>query len=316
MTSQLLLFARDKEKDFNNTDMHECIQESLYLLEHGISKKITIKQELHATNYCISGNRDVLQNMILNLGFNAKDAMPDGGTITVETKNKHLKKSDMSKLIFRVPEGDYFELVIKDTGCGIDKEIIQKIFEPFFTTKEVGKGTGLGLSAAYGIVSEHRGSMRVKSRDGKGTAFHIYFPIVENEVKTKQNREKVGELKAKVLVVDDEKILLELLGDILKSVGSEVIKVNNASEAVEVYKQNLDIDLVMLDVIMPGKGGPEIYEELKKINPEIKVVFMSGYTKNAQINTYVENNDRIEFINKPYLVANVVEKLAILLAKK
>lgn len=316
LTSQLLLFARDKEKDFNNTNMHECIQESLYLLEHGISKKINIKQDFQATNYCVSGNRDMLQNMILNLGFNAKDAMPNGGTISVETKNKHLKKSDMSKLVFRVPEGDYLEVVIKDTGCGIGKEIIHKIFEPFFTTKEVGKGTGLGLSAVYGIVSEHRGSIRVKSKDGKGTAFHMYFPIVENEIKVKCSRGKIGALKAKVLIVDDEKILLELLSDILKSVGSKVVAVNNSVEAVEVYKQNPDIELVMLDVIMPGKGGQEIYEELRKINPKIKVVFMSGYTKNAQINTYVENNDRIEFVNKPYMVADVVEKLAILLAKK
>lgn len=316
LTSQLLLFARDKEKDFDNTNMHECIQESLYLLEHGINKKISIKHDFQAMNYCISGNRDMLQNMILNLGFNAKDAMPNGGTITVETKNKHLKKSDMSKLVFRVPEGEYFELVIKDNGNGIDKEIIHKIFEPFFTTKDVGKGTGLGLSAVYGIVSEHRGSIRVKSRKGKGTAFHMYFPIVENEVKAKHSREKIGTLKAKVLVVDDEKILLELLSDILKSVGSEVIAVNNPLEALEIYKQNPDIDLVMLDVIMPGKGGLEVYDELKNINPEIKVVFMSGYTKNAQINTYVDNNDKVEFINKPYMVADVVKKLAILLAKK
>lgn len=315
LTSQLLLFARDKKKEFEITDMHECVQESLYLLEHGINKKIVIKQDFQANKHCVLGNQDLLQSMILNLGFNAKDAMPDGGILTVETKNKVLHKKDISRLLLRVPEGEYFELVVKDTGVGIDKDIIHKIFEPFFTTKEVGKGTGLGLSAVYGIVGEHKGSIRVRNRS-KGTAFHIYFPIVENKIKNTVQRKKAGKLKAKILVTDDEKILLELLGDILKAAGSEVIAVNDALKAVETYQNTPDVDVVMLDVIMPGKSGVDVYNELRQINPDIKVVFMSGYTRDAQINDLVEKNDNIEFINKPYAAADVVEKLAMLLAKK
>ncbi len=315
LTSQLLLFARDKKKEFEVTDMHECVQESLYLLEHGISKKVVIKQDLQAKKHCVSGNRDLLQSMILNLGFNAKDAMPDGGVLTVETKNKFLCKKDISRLLLRVPEGEYFELVVKDTGIGIDKDIIHKIFEPFFTTKEVGKGTGLGLSAVYGIVGEHKGSIQVRNRS-KGTAFHIYFPITESKAKKTVQRKKTGKLKAKVLVVDDEKILLELLGDILKAAGSDVVAVNDSLKAVGTYQNTPGVDLVMLDVIMPGKSGVDVYHELKKINPDIKVVFMSGYTRDAQINDLVEKNKNIEFINKPYAAADVVEKLAMLLAKK
>ena len=315
LTSQLLLFARDKKKEFEVTDMHECVQESLYLLEHGIGKKIVIQQDFQAKNHYVLGNRDLLQSMILNLGFNAKDAMPDGGVLTVETKNKSLHKKDISRLLLRIPEGEYFELVVKDTGIGIDKDIIHKIFEPFFTTKEVGKGTGLGLSAVYGIVGEHKGSIIVRNRS-KGTAFHIYFPITENKVQKTVQRKKAGKLKAKVLVTDDEKILLELLGDILKAAGSEVIAVNDSLKAAEVYQNTPGIDLVMLDVIMPGKSGVDVYNELKKINPDVKVVFMSGYTRDAQINELVEKNENIEFINKPYAAADVVEKLAMLLAKK
>lgn len=315
LTSQLLLFARDKKKEFEVTDMHECVQESLYLLEHGIGKKVVIKQDFQAKDHCVLGNRDLLQSMILNLGFNAKDAMPDGGILTVETKNKFLHKKDISRLLLRVPEGEYFELVVKDTGIGIDKDIIHKIFEPFFTTKEVGKGTGLGLSAVYGIVGEHKGSIRVRNRS-KGTAFHIYFPIAENKAKKTVQRKKAGKLKAKVLVADDEKILLELLGDILKAAGSEVIAVNDAQKAVEAYQNTPDVDVVMLDVIMPGKSGVDVYNELRQLNPGIKVVFMSGYTRDAQISELVEKNENIEFINKPYAAADVVEKLAMLLAKK
>ena len=129
-------------------------------------------------------------------------------------------------------------------------------------------------------------------------------------------RKKAGKLKAKVLVTDDEKILLELLGDILKAAGSEVIAVNDSLKAAEVYQNTPGIDLVMLDVIMPGKSGVDVYNELKEINPDVKVVFMSGYTRDAQINELVEKNENIEFINKPYAAADVVEKLAMLLAKK
>lgn len=314
LTSQLLVFSREKGHKNQDINLHECLQDGVALLEHGISKKVRVKTNFAAENHFISGNCNLLQSMLLNLGFNAQDAMNGKGIIELSTRDVELKEEDIADCVIHVKPKKYIEIIFKDNGHGISENIRAKIFEPFFTTKEVGKGTGLGLAAVYGIVREHKGTIRVKSSP-EGTAFHIYLPIIvacalaTKEHKTAQN------VMAKVMVVDDEKMLLELMGDILKLLGAEVLPVNNSVEAAEVYRQNLDVDVVMLDVIMPEKGGLEVLEELRQINPLIKVIFMSGYDKDNEVAEMIKNDENLAFINKPYTMADCQEKISKMLAK-
>lgn len=315
LTSQLLVFSRDKGQNFMDMNIHECLNDAIALLEHGINKKIIINSHFLAEDYYISGNRNLIQSLILNLGFNAKDAMNGKGEIDIETRNVLLSEEEIADCVISVKPQEYVEVKVRDYGCGIPENIRSKIFEPFFTTKEIGKGTGLGLAAVYGIVLEHKGTIRVESSD-KGTCFYIYFPAITNKIVAKIEHKNAQPLNAKVLVVDDEKILLELMKDILTTLGAEVITVNDALKAVEVYEQNQDIDLVMLDVIMPNKTGVEIYEDLLKIKPDINIIFMSGYNKDNEVLGLMERNANVAFINKPYTVIDCQEKISNMLAKK
>ncbi len=315
LTSQLLVFSREREKNFENVDMHGCLKDAIALLEHGISKKIEIKADFKAEDHFISGNCNLIQSLILNLGFNAQDAMGGKGRIDISTRNVSLEDGDMDDCVINIKPGHYLEVQVRDYGSGIPEQIRSKIFEPFFTTKEVGKGTGLGLAAVYGIVLEHKGTLRFES-DGGGTCFYLYFPTTKQKKAQKQISQQIAPIQAKIMVVDDEKILLELMKDILVTLKAEVITVSVALKAAEVYRKNSGIDIVMLDVIMPGKGGVEVYEELLQINPDIKVIFMSGYNRDNELSSMVENNENAAFINKPYAVGECQRKIMEMLAKK
>lgn len=314
LTSQLLVFSRDKGQKITDMDLHKCLVDAVALLEHGVNKKIVIKTDFAAENHFVAGNRNLIQSMILNLGFNAKDAMDEKGELDISTHNIELCEEDVQDCILAVKPGEYIEIIVKDNGRGIPENIKAKIFEPFFTTKEIGKGTGLGLAAVYGIVLEHKGSIRVES-SSEGTTFRIYIPVILNQDEKVVAVRDAQKIEAKILVVDDEKILLELMKDILGSLGAKVIAVNNSLEAVGVYQNTPGIDIVMLDVIMPGRNGVDIYADLLKINPAIKVIFMSGYNKDNEVLGLVEKNSNIDFISKPYSVVDCQQKISKMLAK-
>ena len=308
LTSQLLVFAKEKERKFEPLDANELIKDGILLLEHGVSKKIDIITSLKARSSCVEADRDLLQNMLLNLGFNARDAMPDGGKLKISTRNIVIHEDDVQDYLLKVKAGRYVELSVKDNGKGILPENIHKIFEPFFTTKAIGKGTGLGLAAVYGIVQEHHGTIKVISSP-KGTEFKICFPVSKAKFCAEKENAKPLPVKAKVMVVDDEKILSELLKDILQSLGCEVLVFSAPEEAMDYYRSNHDFDVVMLDVLMPHVSGVELYEKMKKITPDMKVVFMSGYSKDTEVEKIVEINSGVAFIRKPYSAADLSEKL-------
>ena len=314
LTSQLLMFSRSKGLNSENMDLHKCIEEGLFLLEHGINKNVKIKKRFKADRYYIKSNYDLIQNAILNLGFNSRDAMPGGGTITVSTKNLKLTVAQIASGVHKVDPGEYIEIAFKDTGFGIEENVRYKIFDPFFTTKGIGKGNGLGLPAIYGIVTESSGTIRIKSSD-KGTTFFLYFPIVKVKKLPKVKERKTDKITAKVLVVDDDKILLKILKDILELIGVEAITVSSPLDVVAVYKEHKNIDAVMLDVIMPDKGGAEVYRDLKKVNPALLAVFMSGYNKDPAVEEIIKNEKGVEFLGKPYKIADVSQKLKRLLSK-
>lgn len=314
LTSQLLVFARDKEQKEAQMNLHACLKDGLALLEHGVDKKMTVKSRFEAENPCIYGNCNLIQSLLLNLGFNARDAMSGEGVIEVATRNVTLAAEDIADCVLHAKAQEYVEMTVKDNGSGIPKNILPKIFEPFFTTKKAGSGTGLGLAAVYGIVREHQGTIRVETSE-KGTVFHIYFPVSENKQCPIVVPQKLEKIAAKILVVDDEKILLELMKDMLSSLGADVLTAGNSFQAVSAYKKNPDIDLVMLDVIMPEAGGTEVLEKLRRINPDVKVIFMSGYDKDNAVAEMVERDEKLGFINKPYRMVDCQQKISKMLAK-
>lgn len=309
LTSQLLVFSRDKEKAFSCLNLKEVVEDTVCLMEHGVSKKIDIETNFQEDKFFILGNKNFLQSLLLNLGFNAKDAMPDGGKITIGLQKKELDEAQIHDCLIHVPAGKYIELSVKDTGQGIPEKIIDNIFDPFFTTKEVGKGTGLGLAAVYGIVQEHHGTIAVQSSSA-GTIFRVYFPEQKEESCVVAADEKVRKLSGRILVLDDEKILLELLKDILNSLGCEVAAYSSAEDLLANYGDGRNFDVVMLDVIMPKMSGTEVYEKLRGINPDVRVIFMSGYSKDYEIERIVKENNKVEFVKKPYSLQELSHKLA------
>lgn len=312
LTSQLLVFSRDKEQNFAPINFNETIKDAVLLLEHGVSKKISIKVDLRAQDCCVYANRNLIQNLLLNLGFNAKDAMPGGGRLEICTENAEITAENVHNFLIKAKRGKYLKLRVADEGCGIAPDILSKIFDPFFTTKEVGKGTGLGLAAVYGIVTDHRGTIRVESSEN-GTVFEIYFPLSQEKVCQEKEVPPLQKIRAKILAVDDENILLELLKDILKAQKCEVTAFRNPVEAAEYYRHNQDFDVVMLDVLMPELSGVELFGLMSAVNPDLKAVFMSGYSKDNDIEKITSRNPRTRFIKKPYNVEELNQKLAELL---
>ena len=227
--------------------------------------------------------------------------MGDHGTLSITEKMVH--SDSLADKYPNVPQGNYVSLAISDTGPGIDQNILQKIFDPFFTTKEKGKGTGLGLSIVDGIVRSHNGFIDVTSKKDVGTTFTLYFPAVEQAVPEQSLTTASSTLKGKtILVVDDEPVLRQIIAEFLEELGCVVIPAQDGFAAVELYrKHNATVDLVISDLGMPTMNGEEMFEELKKINPLVKVVISSGYLDRS-IRTHLLKNGIIEIINKPYKV--------------
>ena len=254
--------------------------------------------------------------MLLNLVVNARDAMPDGGSITIETAN--VTHTAFPNSLQVIKPGPYVMVAVGDTGCGMTPEIKSRIFEPFFTTKEKGKGTGLGLSTVYGIVEQSGGNIFVYSEPGQGTAFKVYLPRVDEFVTGKeavaQDRQPLTGTET-VLLVEDEDAVRQMAQEILRLSGYKVLDANNGAEAVKVSEQHQGaIDLMLTDVVMPQIGGRELAERLSVTRPDMRVLYMSGYTDDAFVHHGVLDG-RAAFLEKPFtpdaLALKVREVLAV-----
>ena len=233
--------------------------------------------------------------------------MPNGGEIFIQTENIY-RSYDYCKP-FEASAGNHVKISVTDTGVGIDKENIERIFEPFFTTKEVGKGTGLGLASAYGIIKNHSGIIQVYSEKGHGTTFNIYLPA--STAKSAKEEVKAELLKGKetILLVEDEEGTIEVEELMFKKLGYSVMPARSGKEAIALYKENMmDLDLVALDMIMPEMNGKDTYDELKKINPDIKVLLVSGYSLNKQIEELIDQGCN-GFIQKPFDIVKLSQKI-------
>ncbi|HBC87740.1 MAG TPA: hypothetical protein DCZ94_12350 [Lentisphaeria bacterium] len=302
LTKDLLAFSRKGKFLTIPVNVHKVIEEVISVLEHSIDKRIEIKRILKASPAIIVGDPTQLQNALLNMAINARDAMPNGGEITFTTENVPMEevfhKEDQKKALM----SRYLKICISDTGIGIDKETIKHIFEPFFTTKGPDKGTGMGLASVYGTVNSHNGIINVNSEPGKGSVFCMYFPLMEDIVH-KDDSKPESTLKRKgirILLVDDEEIVRNMVGSMLRSFGHKVMTCNDGLEAVEFYRNSWkDIDLVVLDIMMPRMNGKEAFVSMKSINSEIRVLLASGYSMDGETQGLLDAGAKA-FIQKPF----------------
>lgn len=317
LVAQLLAFSRRGKIQSITVDVHEVIDKAVKLLEHTIDRKIVIEREFKASARLTSGDPTQLQNAILNLAVNARDAMPDGGTLTFATDLVTLNDDFCCQHGLYAGGGVYIEVSVTDTGIGMDKEILSQIFEPFFTTKGVGKGTGLGLAAVYGIVREHSGAISVVSEPGQGSIFRVYLPVaeVETEATPDTESEQLTPCRATILIVDDEDSIRKTAARMLADLGYEVVTARNGREALQLYNAcSDDIDLIILDVVMPIMNGRETLEELRKINSEVKVLMSSGFNPGAQPDGGRDVSST-DLVQKPYRKLDLARRVIAALSR-
>jgi PAS domain S-box-containing protein len=307
LTSQLLGFARKGKYALQPTCLNDIVENSTRMFTR-TKKEITVHKKLPAVLWNVNVDPGQIEQVLINLYLNSWQAMPKGGDIYIQTENIYL--TDDYCRPFEVSGGNYVKVTITDTGVGIADDIIERIFEPFFTTKDVGKGTGLGLASAYGIIKNHNGIIRVYSEPDHGTTFNIYLPA--------SNLKEVIDAKASwqlmkgnetILLVDDEEATIQVEKLMLQQLGYTVFPVRSGREAVELYKQKAaQFDLVALDVIMPDMDGRDTYDELKKINPQVKVLLVSGYGYNKSIEELMAMGC-YGFIQKPFDIVQLSQKI-------
>lgn len=295
---KLLTFGRQTNLTSVHMDAHNAVREAVAILECSIDKKIRIQLKLAAENSHISGDPAQMQSVFINMGINASHAMPDGGVLSMESENIVLDQ--ITAKSYDLEPGSYLKLAVRDTGTGIKAEDLPRIFEPFFTTKDPGKGTGLGLSAVFGIIKQHRGSISVYSEIGVGSVFQILLPLIDMARPLSAKKEMPVQGHGCILLIDDEKIITAIASSILDALGYDVVVAHNGSEGIKAYESAREkIDLVLLDMIMPEMNGRECFEKLKEINPKVKVILTSGFSKENDLKQMLDNG-LSGFIHKPY----------------
>lgn len=300
LTRELLSFSRKETAASTPFHLHDTIATVIRLLERTIDKKIQLSARLEANNSVVMGDQTQMQNALLNLGVNARDAMPEGGTLTYLTKVRILDEAACLSMGISLPTGRYLEIAVSDTGVGMTKTVMEHIFEPFFTTKEVGKGTGLGLAAVYGAVRSHQGELYVQSEPGVGSVFKIYLPITEEETNIPVHDGETVSGSGGILLVDDEEILRDVGRDLLENLGYTIYMAENGVQALEVFAAHRsEISLVMLDMIMPRMGGKETFQRLREQAPDVKIMFCSGFHKDWTEDELLKLGAS-GFIQKPY----------------
>lgn len=302
LTGQLLAFSRKEQKNKVQVNINAAIHEVISLLERTIDKKISLEARLVAKSAYVIGDPTLLQNALLNLGVNARDAMYDGGVIKFSTSNVELNSGYCTSSGFNITPGSYIEISVADAGTGMTKEIIQHVFEPFFTTKEIGKGTGLGLAAVYSTVTDHNGSISIFSEPGVGTVFKLYLPLSCEKKTEITASEELAQGSGGILLVDDEEILRDVGQALLEGLGYQVYLAEDGEQALKVYEQEKEhISLVILDMLMPRMGGKETLMRLMESYPDIRVLISSGFHQEGTTND-LEKIGAKGFLQKPYSI--------------
>jgi len=301
LTHKLLAFSRKGKIKNEPVDIHKSIENVITLLQRSIDRRIEIVLSKRAEKSIIMGDNTLIENAILNIGINSRDAMHEGGIIRIVTDNTYLDAKFCEISPFKLKPGNYIQIKILDNGSGIPKDIQKKVFEPFFTTKEQGKGTGLGLSAVYGTVKEHSGMINLYSEPDEGTTFTILLPVVEDDNEIEKEEESYYyKGHGIVLIIDDEKLIRDSASSLLKNMCYEVLTAENGKDGVDVFLNNKDrISLVILDMIMPKMGGRDTFLKLREINPSLTIVLSSGYARDNTVQEML-GMGAAGFIQKPY----------------
>lgn len=312
MIRQVLEFARGIEGERIELQSTHLIKEVAKILESTFPKTIDIKVSIAKDLSPVVGDATQLHQVLMNLSVNARDAMPNGGSLTIEAENAYLDEN-YARMHFKAKQGRYVCIRVTDTGIGMPPEVIEKIYEPFFTTKEEGKGTGLGLPSIRGIVKGHGGFIDVYSEVGKGTEFRIYIPAATSTEVRPEEEEMSGlptghgEL---ILIVDDEIPLLEVAKKTLEDNGYRVLTARDGTEGLAVYAEHRKkIDAVVMDMVMPYLDGPATIRAIQRLDPDVKIIASSGLSAND--NTFESANEGVRiFLKKPYTAEKLLKALA------
>jgi two-component system sensor histidine kinase EvgS len=317
VTSQLLAFSRKQIISPKIINLNELILSIQKTLARVIGEDVHLSFYPKENIWQIKFDPTHIEQILFNLAANARDAMPGGGKLTMETHNVHLDEAFCRDHLGFMP-GDYVVLAVSDNGSGIDKENLQYVFEPFFTTKDVGKGTGLGLAMVYGIVKQNGGFINVYSEPGQGTTFKIYMPRnLEMDATVEETKEESAVFSpAMILLVEDDDMVRGMITQMLKTIGYSVMAAATPGEALSLCeKGDTTVDLVITDVVMPVMNGRELRDKLRVVRPEIKVLFVSGYTSNVVVHHGILE-EGVHFLQKPFSMNDLSRKISEALAGK
>jgi signal transduction histidine kinase len=321
LVKQIQSFAKGLEGERVDLQVSHLISEITQIAKETFPRSIEIRTDISKDLWTISGDATQLHQVLMNLCVNARDAMPDGGILRISTENIFIDEN-YARMNIDAKVDQYIVITVSDTGTGIPPEIMDRIFDPFFTTKQHGKGTGLGLSTALGIVKSHGGFMNVYSEVGKGTVFKVYLPVVmtigtikDQKVKKEQSELLRGHGES-ILVVDDEIMIREITSSILETHGYKALTANDGKEATALYLQHKEeIKLILIDMMMPIMDGPASIRELRKVNPDIKIIGVSGLTEKDKL-AEVSDIHLHAFLIKPYTAEKLLKNIYVILREK
>lgn len=300
LTQKLLEFSRKKHPESLVIELHDILKDTVSLLKNTLDKNIKISLDFEAESSKVLGDPTQLQNIFINLAINASHSMPGGGEISLLTSNIYLDDVFCRESTFTISAGHYIEVEVLDGGCGIPEENLKKIFEPFFTTKKQGAGTGLGLSSVLGTVQNHNGAISVYSEIGSGTSFRIFLPLTSGDAQEVKKSNQIIPGSGCILMVDDESVMRTVAKAILEELGYEVLLAEDGKKGLDLYKaERQKIDLIILDMLMPVMNGKQCFEEMLKVDPAVKVILSSGFSKEEDVHEMKEKG-LCNFIRKPF----------------
>ncbi|MEC4684134.1 MAG: GAF domain-containing protein [Nitrospirota bacterium] len=310
LTRQLLLFSRKQPMEFIHLNINRTIDDLLKMLNRLIGEDIAIRTYPEPDIWMVRADPGSIEQVIMNLAGNARDAMPDGGSLTIRTENVLLDE-EYCKVILEARPGRFVCLSVEDTGAGMNKKTVQHIFEPFFTTKEAGKGTGLGLSVVYGIVKQHEGWINVSSKSGLGSTFRIYLPASsvksEDEARKENPVQKLQGSGERILLVEDEEGVRGFASEALRGSGYVVIEAANVQEALEIFEREKgDFHLILSDVVLPDNSGLHLVDQLLSYKPDLQVLLSSGYTDQKSQWRLIRER-KFRFLQKPYALGDLLQ---------
>ncbi|HVJ32607.1 MAG TPA: response regulator [Terriglobia bacterium] len=323
LTSRLLAFSRQQTLKLDAVDLHELITGLTDLLKRTLGEQITIEIALKAASPWVRSDENQLENALLNMAINSRDAMPDGGTFRIETGEEVLPRPGLVALSHLAP-GRYVTLAAIDTGIGMPQAVMERAMEPFFTTKPIGKGTGLGLSMIYGLMSQSGGGVVLESEEGKGTVVKLYMATtVAKELLEEGEMDEAaeqGKQAARILIAEDEELIRMMMVEVLQDEHFDVLDAGNGEMALQHLSANRDIDLLIADVGLPGLNGRQLVEKARETNPHLKAIFVTGYSRDILQNQGTGNESdewikSITVLRKPFDLTELIDKVRSVLAE-